>query len=191
MGRAVRTKVERKFRLVLRFLLEGCRYFVFHREIVLSFPIQEKNPNISKFYDSLFKSNIKKKPMLFFISTVKALYLPYKNESFQIPNTSKEHMSPVKEGGAGAAPPENFSRPRPFKTRETSFLTLGNAFLNAGNVLSQKALFTLGNFLSKSTIERGCPNLRSPECIEIDKNLYKIILGSYYIEIIFRHNHRT
>ncbi len=53
----------------------------------------------------------------------------------------------VKDGGAGAEPPENCLGPRPFKTMETPFSTLGNNFLYAGNVLSQKAVFTLANFL--------------------------------------------
>ncbi len=97
-----------------------------------------------------------------------------------------------KRGTGGVAPGKCF-RAKPFQNQ-------GNALFNAGERLFKcwKRPFTkssinirkfpLINWPSKPTIERGCPNLRSHECIEIDKNLYKTILGSYYIEVILRHN---
>ncbi len=60
---------------------------------------------------------------------------------------------------------EKFLEPRPFKTRGTPFSTMGNALLNAGNVLSQKALLTLGNFLSSI----ACQNQRSNEVVQISE----------------------
>ncbi len=65
------------------------------------------------------------------------LYFTFKNPLIQKRTGSSGGISRqevgghVEDGGLGAEPPENFSGPRPFQTREMPFSTLGNAFLNA------------------------------------------------------------